>query len=90
MKALGEHGLAVPLAIEQNRHAVLMSLVPGYPLVQVRAAPCTLFAFPASLHLGRHEAPATLMLLAGRLPPTGVHRCAPHAEAEEGGPVGCI
>lgn len=36
MKALGENGLPVPEAIECNRHAVLMSLVPGYPMVQVR------------------------------------------------------
>ena len=36
MKALGENGLPVPEAIECNRHAVLMSLVPGYPMVQIR------------------------------------------------------
>eukprot|EP00899_Mesostigma_viride_P000124 jgi/Mesvir1/10111/Mv06980-RA.1 len=36
MKALGDHGFAVPQAIEWNRHCVLMTLVPGYPLVQVK------------------------------------------------------
>ncbi|EFN51844.1 hypothetical protein CHLNCDRAFT_27453, partial [Chlorella variabilis] len=36
MKALGEHGLPVPKAIDNNRHAVLMSLLDAYPLVQVR------------------------------------------------------
>eukprot|EP00850_Spirogloea_muscicola_P002756 SM000010S04394 [mRNA] locus=s10:1272384:1276888:- [translate_table: standard] len=32
MKALGEHGLPVPKAVDCNRHCVLMGLVPGYPL----------------------------------------------------------
>eukprot|EP00850_Spirogloea_muscicola_P016919 SM000141S00863 [mRNA] locus=s141:176585:181138:+ [translate_table: standard] len=36
MKALGEHGLPVPKAVNCNRHCVLMGLVPGYPLVQVK------------------------------------------------------
>ena len=36
MRALGEHGFPVPRAIELNRHAVLMSLVPATPLTQVR------------------------------------------------------
>lgn len=36
MRALGERGFAVPQAVEQNRHAVLMSLVDGGPMVQVR------------------------------------------------------
>ena len=36
MKALGEHGFPVPVAVAHNRHAVLMSLVDGVPLVQVR------------------------------------------------------
>ena len=36
MKALGENGLPVPEAIECNRHAVLMSLVHAYPMVQVK------------------------------------------------------
>ncbi|KAL4439723.1 hypothetical protein ABPG75_002724 [Micractinium tetrahymenae] len=36
MKALGEHGLPVPQAIDHNRHAVLMTLLDAYPLVQVR------------------------------------------------------
>ena len=35
MVALGEHGLPVPYAVAQNRHAVLMSLVDAVPLVQV-------------------------------------------------------
>ncbi|KAL4450558.1 hypothetical protein ABPG77_000914 [Micractinium sp. CCAP 211/92] len=36
MKALGERGLPVPQAIDHNRHAVLMTLLDAYPLVQVR------------------------------------------------------
>lgn len=35
MRALGARGLPVPEAIDQNRHAVLMSLVDAFPLVQV-------------------------------------------------------
>ena len=35
MKALGAAGLPVPVAVDHNRHAVLMSLVPATPLVQV-------------------------------------------------------
>ncbi|KAJ8755148.1 hypothetical protein K2173_018946 [Erythroxylum novogranatense] len=36
MKALEEHGFPVPKAIDCNRHCVVMSLVQGYPLVQVK------------------------------------------------------
>lgn len=36
MKALGERGLPVPEAIDQNRHAVLMQKVDGLQLAQVR------------------------------------------------------
>ncbi|URD73151.1 Rio2, N-terminal [Musa troglodytarum] len=36
MKALGEHGFPVPDAVDCNRHCVVMSLVQGYPLVQVK------------------------------------------------------
>ncbi|KAI4346490.1 hypothetical protein L6164_007381 [Bauhinia variegata] len=36
MKALEEHGFPVPNAVEHNRHCVVMSLVQGYPLVQVK------------------------------------------------------
>lgn len=36
MKALGEHGFPVPEAVDCNRHCVIMTLVQGYPLVQVR------------------------------------------------------
>ncbi|KAG8054423.1 hypothetical protein GUJ93_ZPchr0001g31345 [Zizania palustris] len=36
MKALGEHGFPVPTAVDCNRHCVIMSLVQGYPLVQVK------------------------------------------------------
>ncbi|KAJ4958938.1 hypothetical protein NE237_026049 [Protea cynaroides] len=36
MKALEEHGFPVPSAVDCNRHCVIMSLVQGYPLVQVR------------------------------------------------------
>ncbi|KAH7573414.1 hypothetical protein JRO89_XS03G0144800 [Xanthoceras sorbifolium] len=35
MKALEEHGFPVPNAVDCNRHCVVMSLVQGYPLVQV-------------------------------------------------------
>ena len=34
MKALGQHDFPVPRAINNNRHAVLMSMVDAYPLVQ--------------------------------------------------------
>lgn len=36
MKALEEHGFPVPSAVDCNRHCVIMSLVEGYPLVQVK------------------------------------------------------
>eukprot|EP00249_Psilotum_nudum_P006552 c19875_g1_i1 orf=271-1782(-) len=36
MKALDEHGFPVPKAVDWNRHCVLMSLVQGYPLAQVK------------------------------------------------------
>ncbi|XP_052160389.1 uncharacterized protein LOC127777805 [Oryza glaberrima] len=36
MKALGDHGFPVPTAVDCNRHCVIMSLVQGYPLVQVK------------------------------------------------------
>ncbi|PKU85912.1 RIO kinase 2 [Dendrobium catenatum] len=36
MKALGEHEFPVPRAVDCNRHCVVMSLVQGYPLVQVK------------------------------------------------------
>ncbi|KAK7302055.1 hypothetical protein RJT34_12934 [Clitoria ternatea] len=36
MKALETHGFPVPNAVEHNRHCVVMSLIQGYPLVQVR------------------------------------------------------
>ncbi len=36
MKALGEHGFPVPVAIDSNRHAVLMTMMDAWPLVQVR------------------------------------------------------
>lgn len=36
MKALEEHGFPVPNAIDCNRHCVVMSLIQGYPLVQVK------------------------------------------------------
>ncbi|XP_027118090.1 serine/threonine-protein kinase rio2-like [Coffea arabica] len=36
MKALEEHGFPVPLAVDSNRHCVVMSLIQGYPLVQVK------------------------------------------------------
>ncbi|CAN1845547.1 Serine/threonine-protein kinase rio2 [Linum perenne] len=36
MKALEDHGFPVPKAVDCNRHCVIMSLVEGYPLVQVK------------------------------------------------------
>ncbi|KAL8491637.1 hypothetical protein ACS0TY_023290 [Phlomoides rotata] len=36
MKALGEHGFPVPNAVDCNRHCIIMSLIQGYPLVQVK------------------------------------------------------
>ncbi|OMP05277.1 RIO kinase [Corchorus capsularis] len=36
MKALEEHGFPVPHAVDCNRHCVVMSLIQGYPLVQVK------------------------------------------------------
>uniref|UniRef100_A0A0D3DSG5 non-specific serine/threonine protein kinase n=2 Tax=Brassica oleracea var. oleracea TaxID=109376 RepID=A0A0D3DSG5_BRAOL len=36
MKALEEHDFPVPKAIDCNRHCVIMSLVQGYPMVQVK------------------------------------------------------
>jgi RIO kinase 2 len=37
MKALGDHGFPVPQAIDNNRHAVLMTLIEGsHQLVQIR------------------------------------------------------
>uniref|UniRef100_A0A0D6R5L6 Serine/threonine-protein kinase RIO2 n=1 Tax=Araucaria cunninghamii TaxID=56994 RepID=A0A0D6R5L6_ARACU len=36
MKALEENGFPVPSAVDCNRHCVLMSLVQGYPLVQIK------------------------------------------------------
>ncbi|CAH2064404.1 unnamed protein product [Thlaspi arvense] len=36
MKALEEHDFPTPKAIDCNRHCVIMSLVEGYPLVQVK------------------------------------------------------
>ncbi|PIN11285.1 Serine/threonine protein kinase [Handroanthus impetiginosus] len=36
MKALDEHGFPVPHAVDCNRHCVVMSLIQGYPLVQVK------------------------------------------------------
>ncbi|GER38658.1 serine/threonine-protein kinase rio2 [Striga asiatica] len=36
MKALDEHGFPVPHAVDCNRHCVVMSLIQGYPLVQIK------------------------------------------------------
>ncbi|XVF56609.1 hypothetical protein PTKIN_Ptkin06aG0134400 [Pterospermum kingtungense] len=36
MKALEKHGFPVPNAVDCNRHCVVMSLIQGYPLVQVK------------------------------------------------------
>eukprot|EP01080_Neovahlkampfia_damariscottae_P005370 gene5370-9177_t len=36
MKALYEAGFPTPTPIDQSRHCVLMSVVPGYPLVQIK------------------------------------------------------
>ncbi|KAK8938954.1 hypothetical protein KSP39_PZI011525 [Platanthera zijinensis] len=36
LQALGLHGFPIPNAVDRNRHCVIMSLVQGYPLVQVK------------------------------------------------------
>lgn len=36
-QALGEHGFPVPDAVDCNRHCVIMSLIPGYPLYVLTA-----------------------------------------------------
>lgn len=36
MKALGDHGFPVPQAVDNNRHAVLMTMLDAHPLVQVK------------------------------------------------------
>ncbi|KAL3690713.1 hypothetical protein R1sor_004364 [Riccia sorocarpa] len=51
MKALGEHGFPVPEAIDWNRHCVLMSLVSGYPLVQVKELTNPQLAFETIINL---------------------------------------
>uniref|UniRef100_A0A1D1ZQ53 non-specific serine/threonine protein kinase n=2 Tax=Auxenochlorella protothecoides TaxID=3075 RepID=A0A1D1ZQ53_AUXPR len=45
MRALQTRGLPVPEAIDQNRHAVLMSLVDAFPLVQIKelASPARIY-----------------------------------------------
>ena len=40
MKALGDHGFPVPVAVDVNRHAVLMSLIDGAPLTQRYKSRC--------------------------------------------------
>eukprot|EP00898_Chlorokybus_atmophyticus_P001428 jgi/Chlat1/2286/Chrsp17S02792 len=45
MRALKQHGFPVPEAVDANRHCVLMTLVPGYPLVQASAHICTQICF---------------------------------------------
>lgn len=37
MRALYAHGFPVPVPLDQNRHIVVMSRVPGFPLAQIRA-----------------------------------------------------
>jgi RIO kinase 2 len=58
MRALGEHGFPVPLAVETNRHCVLMSLVEAHPLTQVRSlahpAPVWAQALGIMSRLARH------------------------------------
>ncbi len=63
MGALGKAGFPVPAALEHNRHAVLMSLVPAVPLVQVGAgntahlcafSPCSLLVPAVPLVAGAH------------------------------------
>ncbi|KAF6256260.1 Serine/threonine-protein kinase RIO2 [Scenedesmus sp. NREL 46B-D3] len=63
MKALGDHGFPVPVAIDNNRHAVLMELVDGQPLVQVRE-----LAHPAAVY-------SAAMQLIHRLAARGLIHC---------------
>jgi RIO kinase 2 len=39
MEKLGEAGMTVPVAVKQNRHMIVMSLVDGFPLRQVDKVP---------------------------------------------------
>lgn len=45
MELLHEHGFPTPTPLSQNRHAILMSLIPGFPLQQV-----TLIAHPHTVY----------------------------------------
>ncbi|PNW84824.1 hypothetical protein CHLRE_03g159900v5 [Chlamydomonas reinhardtii] len=63
MKALYDHGFPVPQAIDNNRHAVLMSLVNARPMVQIRE-----MAHPARVYL-------SCMELIGRLAGKGLIHC---------------
>jgi RIO kinase 2 len=37
MKALHEKGFPVPVPIDSNRHGIIMSYIPAYPMVQVNS-----------------------------------------------------
>eukprot|EP00798_Chlamydomonas_sp_ICE-L_P007101 gene7101-205_t len=63
MKALGEHGFPVPVAIDSNRHAVLMTLVDAVPMIQVRK-----LTYPGQVYL-------TCMELMSRLAAKGLVHC---------------
>lgn len=39
MQSLYEAGIPTPVPINHNRHAILMSLIPGYPLINVASIP---------------------------------------------------
>ena len=45
MELLHQHGFPTPTPLSQNRHAILMSLIPGFPLQQV-----TLIAHPHTVY----------------------------------------
>ncbi|KAL2248302.1 UNVERIFIED_CONTAM: Serine/threonine-protein kinase rio2 [Sesamum indicum] len=57
MKALDEHGFPVPHAVDCNRHCVIMSLIQGHPLVQVKQLqnPDTVFETILGLIVGLAE-----------------------------------
>lgn len=54
MKALQDNGFRVPDAIECNRHAVLMSMVPALPFTQVRQPDC-----PSPHHVAHPVSPSS-------------------------------
>ena len=59
LQALEKHDFPVPRAVDQNRHAVLMSMVDAYPFTQVRSEPEAEGGLPWNL-LSTHSMPCLL------------------------------